>query len=117
MMIMDPNSQAAPDADLVPASLGTGALARITSAAADASATHTRRTYAAQWARFAAWAEARGFPPRPAPPAAVAAYLTARATAAKVATVRVSAAAIGAAHRTAGHPDPTTAPLVRPRTR
>ena len=49
----------------------------------------------------------------PVPPAAVAAYLTTRATAAKVATVRVSAAAIGAAHRAAGHPDPTTAPLVR----
>ena len=115
MMIMDPNSQAVPDGDLVPAHVsGPGDLARITSAAADARAPHTRRTYAAQWARFAAWAEARGLPPRPAPPAAVAAYLTARARhAAKVATVRVSAAAIGAAHRTAGHPDPTTAPLVR----
>ena len=28
------------------------------------------REYAAQWARFAAWAEARGLPPRPAVPAA-----------------------------------------------
>ena len=105
---MDPNSQAAPSTARVPpvpAGLGPGDLARITSAAADARAPHTRRTYAVQWARFAAWAEARGLSPRPAPPSAVAAYLTARATAAK--------AAIGAAHRAAGHPDPTTAPLVR----
>ena len=90
---MDPNIQAAPGAARVPpapAGLGPGDLARITSAAADARAHHTRRTYAAQWARFAAWPAARGFPPRPAPPAAVAAYLTARATAATVATVRDS---------------------------
>ena len=111
---MDPNSQVAPSTARVPpapAGLGPGDLARITSAAADAP--HTRRTYAAQWARFATWAEARGLQPRPAPPATVAAYLTARASAAKVATVRLSAAAIGAAHRATGHPDPTTAPLVR----
>ena len=113
LVIMDPNIQAVPDADLVPASLGTRDLARIASAAAEARAPHTRRTYAAQWARFATWAEARGLSPRQAAPAAVAAYLTARAVTAKVATVRVSAAAIGAARRTAGHPDPTTAPLVR----
>ena len=113
---MDPNRQAAPSTARVPpapAGLGPGDLARITSAAADARAPHTRRTYAVQWARFAAWAEARGLPPRPAPPAAVAAYLTARASTAKVATVRLSAAAIGAAHRATGHPVPTTAPLVR----
>ena len=110
---MDPDSQAATSTASVPASLGTGDLARIASAAADARAPHTRRTYAVQWARFATWAEARGLPPRPATPAAVAAYLTARAVTAKVATVRLSAAAIGAAHRTAGHSDPTTTPLVR----
>ena len=113
---MDPNSQVAPSTARVPpapAGLGPGDLARITSAAADAHAPHTRRTYAAQWARFTTWAEARGLPPRPAPPATVAAYLTARARAAKIATVRLSAAAIGAAHRATGHPDPTTAPLVR----
>ena len=72
---MDPNSQAAQGAARVqpaPAGLGPGDLARITSAAADARAPHTRRTYAAQWARFAAWAEGRGLPPRPAPPATVA---------------------------------------------
>ena len=50
----------------------------------------------------------------PAAPAAVADYLTDRATAAKTATVRLSAAAIGAAHhRAAGAPDPTATPIVR----
>ena len=88
---MDPNNQAVTGASRVPpapAGLGPGDLARITSAAADARAPHTRRTYAAQWARFTAWAEARGLSPRPAAPAGVAAYLTARASTAKVATVR-----------------------------
>ena len=64
----------------------------------------------AQWERFAAWCERHG---RAGLPATVADYLTDRATAAKTTTVRLSAAAIGAAHRAAGQPDPTATPIVR----
>ena len=99
-----------------PAGLDTltpDARARVGSALADARSPNTRRTYRAQWQRFAAWCERHGRAGLPASPATVADYLTNRATAAKTATVRLSAAAIGAAHRAAGQPDPTATPIVR----
>ena len=101
-----------------PAGLDTltpDARARVGSALADARSPNTRRTrtYRAQWQRFAAWCERHGRAGLPASPATVADYLTNRATAAKTATVRLSGAAIGAAHRAAGQPDPTATPIVR----
>ena len=99
-----------------PAGLDTltpDARARVGSALADARSPNTRRTYAAQWQRFTDWAAERRVASLPAAPATVADYLTNRATAAKTSTVRLSAAAIGAAHRAAGQPDPTATPLVR----
>ena len=93
--------------------VSAGEHARIASAAADAQAPSTRRAYAGQWARFAAWCRARGAEALPAAPVLVAAYLTERAETAKISTVRVAAAAIGAAHRARGADDPTGAASVR----
>ncbi len=87
--------------------------AAVAAAAADARAPSTRRTYAGQWNRFAAWCAARGERSLPAAPALVAAYLTARAETARVSTVRVAQAAISAGHRARGAADPTAAPGVR----
>ena len=87
--------------------------ARVASALDSARSPNTRRTYRAQWERFGRWCERHGREDLPAEPAAVADYLTERATAAKTATVRLCAAAIGAAHRAAGQPDPTSTPVVR----
>ena len=87
--------------------------ARVASALDSARSPNTRRTYRAQWEMFGRWCERHGREDLPADPAAVADYLTERATAAKTATVRLSATAIGAAHRAAGAPDPTATPIVR----
>ncbi len=108
------------DTAIVPASTPAGldtlapdARARVASAVADARAANTRRTYAGQWQRFADWTAERQVSSLPATAATVADYLTDRATAAKTATVRLNAAAIGAAHRGSGAPDPTATPIVR----
>ena len=93
--------------------VSAGERARIASAAADACAPSIRRAYAGQWARFDTWCRARGGQALPAAPVLVAAYLTERAETAKIATVRVAAAAIGAAHRAPGADDPTGTPAVR----
>ena len=112
------HNKAVTDAALAPtgeqaARVSAGEQARIASAAADARAPSTRRAYAGQWARFEAWCRARGAQALPAAPVLVAAYLTERAQTARTATVRVAAAAIGAAHRARGADDPTAAPGVR----
>ena len=86
---------------------------RVDAARAAARADNTRRTYGAQWQAFAAWCSARDIAPLPAAPGIVAAWLADRATTRRTATVRLGAAAVGAAHRAAGHPDPTAAPEVR----
>ena len=93
--------------------VSAGERARIASVAADARAPSTRRAYAGQWARFEAWCRDRGTQALPAAPVLVAAYLTERAETAKISTVRVAAAAIGAAHRARGADDPTGAASVR----
>ena len=87
--------------------VSAGEQTRIASDAADAPAASTRRTYAGQWAGFEAWCRARGAQALPAAPVLVAAYLTERAETARISTVRVAAAAIGAAHRARGADDPT----------
>ena len=86
--------------------------ARVASAAADARAPATRRAYATQWALFERWCARRATVALEAPPAAVAAYLAERAEQSKLATVRSTAAAIAAACRAAGRPDPTKTPIV-----
>ena len=90
------------------------ARSRVTEAIAAARAPSTRRNYASQWQRFEEWAHQQGYPPLPARPETIAAYLTARADdGAKIATIRASRAAISAAHRTAGLEDPAAHEGVR----
>ena len=78
-------------------------------------ATNTIKNYRIQWRIFSAWAERRGVPALPADAAQVAAYLAERIEQRghKPATLRVAAAAIAFAHRTAGLDDPCTRPEVR----
>ena len=86
--------------------------ARVASAAAAARAPATRRAYAAQWRRFERWCAARATTALEARPAEVAAYLAGRAERSKLATVRSAAAAIAAACRASGRPDPTKTTIV-----
>ena len=73
----------------------------------------TRRTYLGHWQAFEAWATARGYAPSPAAPGTVAAHLAHLAASAGVSTLRVRRAAIGAAHRAMGLPDPAASELVK----
>ena len=86
-------------------------------------APNTYRAYRAAWRRFAEWCEAEGRSALPADPLTVADYLAFAAQAQKdsqerkdkerkdearkVSTLGVHLAAIRAAHKAAGHPDPT----------
>ena len=102
----------APAGDL--ARRDAGARDRVASAAADARSPATRQAYAAQWRRFERWCAGRDIDAPAATPAeiVVAAYLAERAEQSKLATVRSAAAAIAAACRAAGRPDPTKTPIV-----
>ena len=86
---------------------------RVRKALAAALAPNTRRAYLGHWDAFRAWAERQGYASAPAAPAAVAAHLAAIAETAGASTLKVRRAAIGAAHRAAGLPDPTTSELVK----
>ena len=86
---------------------------RVRQALSAALAPSTRRAYLGHWQAFAAWAAARGYAALPAAPRAVAAHLAQLADSASAATLRVRRAAIGAAHRAMGHPDPAASELVK----
>ena len=103
-------SAPAPAGDL--ARLDPAARDRVASAAAEARAPATRRAYTAQWRRFERWCAARATTALEARPAEVAAYLAGRAERSKLATVRSAAAAIAAACRASGRPDPTKTTIV-----
>ena len=69
---------------------------------------NTKTMYGSAWKAFEAWARARGVPTLPATPELIAAYLAVlNGREVAVATVRLHRAAIGAVHRSTGHPDPT----------
>ena len=70
-------------------------------------ATNTYRAYRAAWRRFAAWCAEHHCPALPADALAVADYLAHAAQRHKPSTLAVHVAAIAAAHKAAGHPDPT----------
>src|SRR5690349_2260157 len=73
-------------------------------------AASTRRAYATDWRAFAAWCADRELTALPASPATVAVWLSAGATAgAAPATIGRRLAALGDAHRRAGHPVPLQA--------
>ena len=80
---------------------------------ADALSPHTRRAYSGAWRRFADWMTAQGAEPLGAAPEHVADYLTARAANGRsVATLRLDAAAITAAHEAAGLASPLRSPAL-----
>lgn len=77
---------------------------RARSFASDARSSSTRKAYAADFAAFRAWADARGLEALPASPATVGVYLGAMADAGrKVATIDRALAGIMNAHNQAGH--------------
>ena len=83
-------------------------LATLVSAARDFAeagrAPNTIRAYRAAWAGFEAWCREHGCEALPASPGTLALFLTDRANqGAKVSTLRLALAAIGAAHQAAGH--------------
>ena len=84
-------------------------LERMRSSLDDSVSDNTRTTYNSAWRSFARWADNRALDKMPAPPPVIAAYITylAQERQLSVATVRLHRAAIAAAHRRAGHTDPT----------
>jgi hypothetical protein len=78
-----------------------------------AKASETRRGYASDLKRFAAFCEALGVEMLPASPPTVALYLTHLAQAHAVATIRRHMVAIAQAHKNTGLPSPVADPHVR----
>ena len=78
-------------------------------------ARNTMDNYRSQWRTFSTWALGKGTQPLPAEAAQVAAYLAERIEQLghKPATLRVAAAAIAFAHRSAGLRDPCASPEVK----
>jgi len=70
-------------------------------------AQNTMRAYRAAWRSFAQWCAAEGRSALPADPLTVADYLAHTAQTHKPSTLGIHTAAIRAAHRAAGHADPT----------
>ncbi len=76
-------------------------------------AANTRRTYASQWRRFAAWCTDNDRDALPAAPETVALYLAAAAAAMKTGSLAVALAAIKASHAAAGQPLDDGHPAIR----
>ena len=76
---------------------------------------NTRRAYVAGWRDFTSWCLEHRCASLPAGAADVGRYLEhlVEAGARTMATARLRLAAIAAAHRLGGHPDPTSRPLVK----
>ena len=74
---------------------------------------NTLSSYRSAWEAWSAWADRHDMDPLPASPAAVAAYLVDRAQTTRMATVRMAAAAIAAAHRSSDLDNPVAHPVVR----
>ena len=73
----------------------------------------TRYAYLSHWKAFEDWAAEGNYAATPATPEIVAAHLAKLAETASASTLRVRRAAIGAAHRAAGFPDPTANEFVK----
>jgi site-specific recombinase XerD len=72
-----------------------------------AKAPRTRRAYRADWTHFSTWCATHHFVSLPAPPEAVALYLTALAATAKMSTLTRRVSALSQAHQAAGYDSPT----------
>ena len=79
----------------------------IAAAIAASGSPYTAATYRSRWNHWTAWADSRGTAPLPTDPATVCACLTELADSKSVNTIKLAKAAIGTAHKRAGHDDPT----------
>src|SRR5262245_5115802 len=80
---------------------------------AKAKAANTLAAYRSDWNDFTTWCRTHLRESLPAEPATVALYITDLAERCKPSTITRRLATISQAHQQAGHPTPTTAPLVR----
>ena len=81
---------------------------RIQGALESSTSANTRRAYDQAWKRWVSWSRARGIPTLPAAPELAAAFLLELADSdLSLATIRLQKTALGAVHRSTGHPDPT----------
>ena len=96
-----------------PTEAGTAALEAARDFAREALSAATLRAYAADWAHYTQWCRAAGWPPLPAAPAGVAAYLAAMARTHGRATIRRRLVAIGQRHKLAGAEWIPSHPLIR----
>jgi integrase len=96
-----------------PASLASHALAAAADYARHAQSAATRRAYRADWADFCTWCRGAGWIPLPAAPETIAAYLASLATTHSRSTLHRRLAAIGQAHRLAGHEWIPSHPAIR----
>jgi site-specific recombinase XerD len=100
---------------ILPLSTGGSDLSSFTSEEADrvrdyaaaARAENTVRAYRADWNDFVSWCRGKGVCPLPAPPEAVAVYLSERAETCKVSTLQRRLVAIAHFHKAAGLETPT----------
>lgn len=106
-------AEAAAFAAPLPTAIDAATRTRLVSALAASKAPATRRAYRTAWAAWTAWADAHGATALPAAPEAVAAYLAHRAADAGMATLRMAAAAVAAAHDLAGHANPCADRIVK----
>jgi integrase len=102
-----------PDDQKPPAPRAALAMAKSKAYQAAADAPATLRAYAADLAHFKAWCQAHDFPPMPASPETVGAYLAAAGLGYALPTLRRRVAAIARAHRIAKHPLDTRHPAIR----
>lgn len=86
---------------------------RVEKALSSSLAARTRNAYLSHWKAFEDWAVQQDYAAPPATPEFVAAHLAYLAETVSASTLRVRRAAIGAAHRAAGLPDPTASELVK----
>lgn len=103
----------APAADGAALSLTPADAARVKAAVDAERSKNTLTAYRRAWRQWEQWADVHGAQTLPAAAAAVAAYLTHRAESASMATVRMAAAAISAAHRASANDNPCTSALVK----
>jgi len=98
-----------PIASSVPSSLADAELNAALSFAEQEKSAATRRAYRSDWRMFATWCSARDLEALPAAPETVARFLSSQATAGvKASTISRRCAAIGYAHKLAGHREPPT---------
>jgi integrase len=81
--------------------------------ASDSHSAATRRAYRSDWADFSTWCRSAGWSPLPAAPQTIAAYVASMAATHSRSTITRRLAAIGQAHRLAGHEWIPSHPLIR----